>query len=171
MEPAFYLYHLFQNLDLPVFLGFRRWNRCGQIKFVKFTFDLFQNFRIFRIRVHRILIFVFFQGVQIPVPMGGFGLCGFQFINLGFLIGIGIQQNPFFLTISRLEERSWKIRCVRDNPGLGRLIHRQSYLHTIFIAGKECFKVLCLFKDVQTVLNNPHMVFGFCYGVAPPAWI
>ena len=84
------MYHLFQNLDLPVFLGFRRWNRCGQIKFVKFTFDLFQNFRIFRIRVHGILIFVFFQGVQIPVPMGGFGLCGFQFIDLGFLIGIGI---------------------------------------------------------------------------------
>ena len=99
--------------------------------------------------------------------MGGFGLCGFQFINLSFLIGIGIQQNPFFLTISRLEERSRKIRCVRDNPGLGRLIHRQGYLHTIFIAGKECFKVLCLFKDVQAILNNPHMVFGFCYGVGP----
>lgn len=113
------------------------------------------------------MIFVFFQGVQIPVPMGGFGLCGFQFINLGFLIGIGIQQNPFFLTISRLEERSWKIGCVRDDSGLGRLIHRQGYLHTIFIAGKECFKVLRFFKDVQAILNNPHMVFGFCYGIGP----
>lgn len=89
-EPALYLFHLFQSLDFPVSSGIGRRNGCGQIEFGKFTFDLFQNFRIFRIRVHGILIFVFFQGVQIPVPMGGFGLCGFQFIDLGFLIGIGI---------------------------------------------------------------------------------
>ena len=29
------------------------------------------------------------------------------------------------------------------------------------------FQGLRLFKDVQAILNNPHMVFGFCYGVGP----